>query len=699
MNINFKKISSAFISIFLLTNLILLIIFNFNTTGIIYQIIIFFIINSIIIFALLKISKKYGFTSELNIINKVINMSENPILFSKDLEVIFMNEACNKLFNIEDFTNLSLKDLFHNIDINQIKKASKEKTPSLFESDFNNDNSTFLVLPCEFILKEEQYYKLNIYPMEDFYSIFDINKDPLTLNLLDNLDCSVMMLDENRNIIYFNKSLESLLSSEIKTNFHLDDIVENLGGNDNFLKDISKGYQGIAVKSENYASIKFRNEILSLKYSISPIFFNKSLKGLSIVFNEKSEYINNLEKNALSKILQEHSDFGIYKYDKVNNLINLSQGASYLIYNEFKSKTITTNDFFNIIDKKEFIENYESKTISKEPFIEKFITHSKSSRLNFDNYFKILGIIESKDNASFIGDYGYILNITDYYIPKSNDVASAAMELIEDEVLLTDLSGTIIYSNKQASKTFNINNMNPKYYYKEHNDLNKDWWYHKLIPNISSHNSYSMILNFNNPKKFIQFKHYLLEINHKPHIYIIGRDVTEDRKFQKELRLMSNYDQLTNVLNRRGIYDNMSSMFSKDKFAVVILDLDNFKPVNDTYGHLAGDIVISTFASRLKSSAPDNSLVGRLSGDEFIVIIPEYGTLKDLEKIIGNIHTSVTNKYIISQGVCTIGASIGISIYPEIGKSRNELFRKADEAMYSVKKSGKNGFLIYSNLI
>jgi diguanylate cyclase (GGDEF)-like protein len=88
-----------------------------------------------------------------------------------------------------------------------------------------------------------------------------------------------------------------------------------------------------------------------------------------------------------------------------------------------------------------------------------------------------------------------------------------------------------------------------------------------------------------------------------------------------------------------------------------------------------------------------------LSGDEFIVIIPEYGTLKDLEKIIGNIHTSVTNKYIISQGVCTIGASIGISIYPEIGKSRNELFRKADEAMYSVKKSGKNGFLIYSNLI
>jgi len=140
-------------------------------------------------------------------------------------------------------------------------------------------------------------------------------------------------------------------------------------------------------------------------------------------------------------------------------------------------------------------------------------------------------------------------------------------------------------------------------------------------------------------------------------------------------------------------------MFTKESFAVVIIDLDNFKPVNDTFGHLAGDLVISTLAKRLEASSPSDSLVGRLSGDEFIVIIPEYGNSKNLENIIIKIHKSITRKYVISQGVCTIGASIGISLYPENGQSRNELFRKADEAMYSVKKSGKNGYLIYSNLL
>ncbi len=645
------------------------------------------------------IYKKYIVKDDLLVVKSLVEKSKNPIIFSQGLKVEFMNKACNNIFHADSFENLSLGDLFQDLDYNTLSNLASKQKPSMFKSDFNNSQSTYLIMPSEFKLQDVDYYKLNIYPIEEFFSIFDIKKDPLILDVFDNLDTNILILDEHRNITYLNKSSAELLNCSTDEALHFNDFIQNYNHNIKFLEDLSKAYQGQYSKSLDYVNIRIKNNLINLKYSIFPITINSNVIGVSIVFEEKSPYTKALEKNTLSKVLQEHSDFGIYKYDIKNNLVELSEGASYLLYREFEAKTVSSEEFFNIINKKEFIENYDSHTISKEPYIEKFVTHTKLKRVNYENYFKILGIIEDRDNSGFIGNYGYILDISDYYMPRVDDIASAAIEKISDEVLLLDLGGSVIYANDKASKTFDINKTFSCCYYDKHQDLNKDWWYHELIPNLSSTSYFSIILDFNNPKKFIQFKHYMVEINNKQLIYIIGRDVTEDRKFQRELKLISNYDQLTQVYNRRGIYDNMSVMFSKNKFAVAILDLDNFKPVNDTYGHLAGDVVISTLAQRLKNSSPDGSLVGRLSGDEFIVLIPEYGSPKNLENIIETIHESVTNKYVISQGVCTIGASIGIALYPENGSSRNDLFRKADEAMYAVKKSGKNGYLIYSNLL
>jgi diguanylate cyclase (GGDEF)-like protein len=468
------------------------------------------------------------------------------------------------------------------------------------------------------------------------------------------------------------------------------------------LKELPSIYKGNSYKSVNYLNLKLNGNIKSIRFCMFPIKQDSNIIGISVILQEKSSYIKDLEKNSISSSLQENADFGIYKYDYENKLVHLSKGASFLMFNEFIDKTISIDSFFDVVNKKDFIENYHSSNLINNPHNDKFETEASLKVLNEKNIrLKFFGIIESKNNSSFIGDYGYIFNISSYYVPEFKDKIALSTEHMSDEVFITDLSGEVLYLNRKAKRTFELDKSTASTFsiYKFHKDITNDWWYHKLIPSLSKNNSCSIILDFKNPKKYIQFKFYIIDVNNRQLIYTVGRDITEDREFQKELKLMSNYDQLTMILNRRGIYDNMSLMFTKESFAVVIIDLDNFKPVNDTFGHLAGDLVISTLAKRLESSSPSDSLVGRLSGDEFIVIIPEYGNLKDLENKIKKIHKSITRKYIISQGVCTIGASIGISLYPENGQSRNELFRKADEAMYSVKKSGKNGYLIYSNLL
>jgi len=699
--VNIKSENFYYISILLIVfiNLVLSLVSSIKGWFNNYYFFSFIILNLIALVVLNYIYKKHIIRDELFIVKSLIDKSTNPMIFSKGLKVEFMNKACSNLFSISNFENLLLSNLFKDLDSSIISDLVSKQKPSIFKSDLDNFHSTYLIMPSEIKIQNKNYCKLNIYPIEDFFSVFDMEKNPLIFNVIDNLDSSILILNEHRNITYFNKSSSELLKLDLDKDLNFNDIIKNYSNNLKLLDSLSNAYQGKHSKSTDYENIRIKDILLTLKYSIFPIKVNENIVGVSIVFNLKSKYTKSLEKNLISNVLQEHSDFGIYEYDKNNSLVKLSEGASYLLFNEFQNKTVSSEDFFSVLDKKDFIENYESTTISKEPYIEKFNTLTKTRRLHKDNYFKILGIINDRTNSGFIGDYGYILDITDYYIPNVNDVASASMEKLSDEVILTDLSGSLIYANNKARKTFDLSDNFTCCYYNQHPDLNKDWWFHKLMPNLSNFNSFSTIISFNNHKKYIQFKHYMVKVNKKEYVYIIGRDVTENRMFQKELKLISNYDQLTQIFNRRGIYDNMSIMFSQSKFAVAILDLDSFKPVNDTYGHLAGDIVIATFAKRLKNSAPDNSLVGRLSGDEFIVVIPEYGSLKDLEIIMKKIHESVTNKYIISQGVCTIGASIGISIYPENGKSRNELFKKADEAMYSVKKSGKNGYLIYSNLL
>jgi diguanylate cyclase len=174
-----------------------------------------------------------------------------------------------------------------------------------------------------------------------------------------------------------------------------------------------------------------------------------------------------------------------------------------------------------------------------------------------------------------------------------------------------------------------------------------------------------------------------------------------DRKIQEEkLAQMAFYDNLTQLPNRLMLKNHLKKVLSRAKrkdhdFAIMFLDLDGFKDVNDTLGHDIGDALLKDVAVRLTSSVREEDLVSRIGGDEFIIVFEE--TCRDeLEDISSRIIHNVGNPYYFSDKKAHVTPSIGIALFPDHGNEIDSLVDHADKAMYAAKKRGKNNYLIYS---
>ena len=162
---------------------------------------------------------------------------------------------------------------------------------------------------------------------------------------------------------------------------------------------------------------------------------------------------------------------------------------------------------------------------------------------------------------------------------------------------------------------------------------------------------------------------------------------------EQELTKLSLFDSLTGLANRRLFFDRFEQVVktdgrTKETFAIMVLDLDQFKMVNDSFGHDMGDSLLRDVGARMKNLVRDSDTVARLGGDEFAVLLP---TAKDQEGAIHvaeKIRSELTRPFIFeNQSIC-IGSSIGIAVYPEHGRSTGTLFRLADQAMFEAKRNG-----------
>ncbi|MDR1920540.1 MAG: GGDEF domain-containing protein [Candidatus Adiutrix sp.] len=164
-----------------------------------------------------------------------------------------------------------------------------------------------------------------------------------------------------------------------------------------------------------------------------------------------------------------------------------------------------------------------------------------------------------------------------------------------------------------------------------------------------------------------------------------------------EVEQLANYDPLTQLPNLRRTKEGLKQILSLAKrgdfsSAVMFVDLDGFKAVNDAFGHQTGDAVLRRVAEKLTGSVRESDLVGRIGGDEFLVVLSRILKADDAGVVAGKIIKKLTEPINLRDKSCKIGASIGIAIFPEHGLDGAALIKAADEAMYMVKNKGKNAY-------
>lgn len=178
-------------------------------------------------------------------------------------------------------------------------------------------------------------------------------------------------------------------------------------------------------------------------------------------------------------------------------------------------------------------------------------------------------------------------------------------------------------------------------------------------------------------------------------------DITERKLVEEELLYMATHDQLTGLSNRALFNDRLAMELARanrnhKKLAVMLLDLDEFKEINDTFGHSFGDRLLKAVAKCLSGLLRESDTVARMGGDEFLLLLSEVVHVNDVVNIAQKIIDGIRKPILVDGQKLNITTSLGIAIYPEDGQDAETLIKNADIAMYNVKKHGRNNYQLYS---
>lgn len=183
-------------------------------------------------------------------------------------------------------------------------------------------------------------------------------------------------------------------------------------------------------------------------------------------------------------------------------------------------------------------------------------------------------------------------------------------------------------------------------------------------------------------------------------IAITSRDVTEHRRRSDHVNYLAHHDHLTGLANRMLLHDRLrqSLVWAENhgrRVAAFLVDIDYFKQINDTLGHADGDVLLATVGQRLLAVVRETDTVARMGGDEFVVVMPEFRSLEDVEHCAKQIIRSASQPVEIGGRKISLTVSVGAAVFPEGGRTAEDLLRNADAAMYTVKDSGRNSFRVY----
>lgn len=288
---------------------------------------------------------------------------------------------------------------------------------------------------------------------------------------------------------------------------------------------------------------------------------------------------------------------------------------------------------------------------------------------------------------------------TEINLNQSQAFANSIIYNAIEGIIVIDCTGVMRYINPAAEYFFgytynemfnkNINTLIPKLHYEDYKNIDID-----INRETIAHGKNNSLL----PVEFTLSKFY---VGKKPFFTIVLRDITKRKKYEEIIKHQAFYDSLTDLPNRHLLKDRISMEISKakytgEKLAILFIDLDKFKFINDTLGHHVGDKLLKEVANRFKNCTNSCYTVARLGGDEFVILVPNITHEEDAVKISTKILEAIRTPLIIDNQELYLTISIGISIYPNHGEDSESLLINADVAMYRAKENGKNTFELYT---
>lgn len=321
-------------------------------------------------------------------------------------------------------------------------------------------------------------------------------------------------------------------------------------------------------------------------------------------------------------------------------------------------------------------------------------------------WFRDAGSISSGD-SEVITVTGTYTNVTETIASKERlKLFGDAFKHTRDWVLIFDRDKQPLGGNPSFYKAFRIN---------EQTDFNAQLMYiidhqdgmkHKFISKLSTlkpgehwKTELEFILGGNKITTLTEVNAIADEDDDSLVIYYLAimTDITQQKAAQESLVRLANYDVLTGLINRTLLIEKLkqSILYARrhsTSLSVIFIDLDRFKPINDTFGHEAGDKVIIEIAQRLKKKLRDNDIISRLGGDEFVVVLEETEDILSVNKVVTDLLLLIEQPVYLGTHSVSVSGSAGIAMYPDDAVDAESLLRNADVAMYAAKELGKNGY-------
>jgi diguanylate cyclase (GGDEF)-like protein/PAS domain S-box-containing protein len=292
---------------------------------------------------------------------------------------------------------------------------------------------------------------------------------------------------------------------------------------------------------------------------------------------------------------------------------------------------------------------------------------------------------------------------------QSEEKYRTILENIQEGYFEVDLAGNLTFFNDPVCQIFGYSKeelmgMNDRMYTNEQTAKKVFQAFNKVYKTGEPTSEFDwQIIRKDRTKRYIEASVSLQKDSSDQSIGFRGiiRDITERKEMDQQLNHMATHDALTGLPNRSLFMDRLQialaqSKRSRNKLAVMMLDLDHFKDINDTLGHMVGDKLLKEVSYRLRGILRQNDTVARLGGDEFVVLLSDLGRIEYVASVAKVILKSFQKPFAFADSKITSHASIGIAVYPDDCEDVDSLLKKSDIAMYSVKTHGRNSYKFFS---